>query len=163
MTCEYCGGVINSRKSTARFCCRDCKHAAGREIRECVECGAEFNERKSKARKTCSKACVVAYQSGVGNPHFKGGLSMMRGYVIVTHRDAKQWTYLHRAIVEAHIGRALRSDEIVHHVNHDRTDNRIENLQVVTRAEHLDLHRADHDRSKALGRAWATRRAKAVS
>jgi DNA invertase Pin-like site-specific DNA recombinase len=40
----------------------------------------------------------------------------------------------------AHIGRLPRTDELVHHINEDTTDDRIENLQIVTRAEHSRIH-----------------------
>ncbi|MDQ5863024.1 MAG: HNH endonuclease, partial [Actinomycetota bacterium] len=50
-------------------------------------------------------------------------------------------TYLeHRWVMEQHIGRRLETWEQVHHRNHDRFDNRIGNLQVVTQAEHALLH-----------------------
>lgn len=47
---------------------------------------------------------------------------------------------LHRVIVENNIGRLLTAEEVVHHINHDRKDNRIENLQVMTQSEHASLH-----------------------
>jgi hypothetical protein len=47
----------------------------------------------------------------------------------------------HRSVMEQHIGRKLRSNEIVHHINGDRVDNRIENLSVMTRSEHMSHHR----------------------
>ena len=46
----------------------------------------------------------------------------------------------HRHILEQHLGRRLTIDEVVHHVNGDPLDNRIENLVVVSRAEHRRLH-----------------------
>lgn len=48
--------------------------------------------------------------------------------------------YEYRLVAAQKIGRPLKDDEIVHHINEDFTDNRPENLQVMTRAEHNRLH-----------------------
>ena len=46
----------------------------------------------------------------------------------------------HRAVVEELLGISLRKDQVVHHINGDKTDNRPENLQVMDWKEHSRLH-----------------------
>ena len=46
----------------------------------------------------------------------------------------------HRYVMEQHLGRKLSRNECVHHINGDRRDNRIENLEVISRSEHNREH-----------------------
>ena len=42
----------------------------------------------------------------------------------------RDWSLQHRMVIESQIGRSLMPDETVHHRNGDKTDNRLENLEL---------------------------------
>jgi len=87
--------------------------------------------------------------SGDNNPKWRGGIIYDRGRKLIYSPDhplpdaLKMYCYEYRLIMEEHIGRYLNKKEIVHHINRDHTDNRIENLQIVNRVEHMKIHRQD--------------------
>lgn len=83
---------------------------------------------------------------GSKNPNWKGGIKRRNdGYVLIynpSHPHARygNYVYEHRLIMEKHIKRFLDPKEVVHHINGDQSDNRIENLMLFkNNAEHLSV------------------------
>lgn len=82
---------------------------------------------------------------GADSPKWKGGRRVDRhGYVLIhapAHPAAVQGYVLeHRLVMEQVLGRPLERGEVVHHINHVKTDNRAENLMLLTHGAHSTLH-----------------------
>lgn len=114
----------------------------------CQECG-ETTKRycpPGRTPKFCSKSCTTTNR----NKNWRGPRVAKRkpyyrqGYRMLWVPEEGKFRYEHRLVVEAHIGRRLETEEVVHHINHDKLDNRIENLQVLTTAEHRKIHPGNH-------------------
>jgi len=75
----------------------------------------------------------------------KGGRYKIRGYVLVyvpnhPFKTSADSVFEHRLVVEKYLGRYLTKDEVVHHKNHIKDDNRIGNLEVINKKLHSKLH-----------------------
>ena len=66
----------------------------------------------------------------------------LRAYV-PDHPKANKHGYVqhHRVVAENKLGRLLRPDEVVHHINHNQKDNRPSNLEVYKSSAHFSLHK----------------------
>ena len=77
------------------------------------------------------------------------------GYVKVfvpdhPHATSDGFVMKHTLVMERELGRLLAPGEVVHHINHIRDDNRIENLELMTIKEHSSLHSKERWNTAAL-------------
>ena len=84
-------------------------------------------------------------------PNWKGGKILVKGskrgtqYIMLKDRkhpdaDKRGYVFEHRAVMAAFVGHPHHRDQIVHHVNGDTLDNRIENLELRLRYGHEKPH-----------------------
>jgi hypothetical protein len=72
---------------------------------------------------------------GAEHWNWKGGYISPAGYRIIS-RKGKSLLYEHRVVAEEMLGRPLEHDEVVHHIDGNRSNNSPDNLVVMKRKEH---------------------------
>ena len=84
------------------------------------------------------------------NGRWKGGRKKnYAGYIQIKNRkhpycDANGYVMEHRIVFEKHLNRYLSKEEVVHHINRIKNDNRIENLQLfASKGNHRKEHFKD--------------------
>lgn len=146
--CEQCGtSFYPTAGAGQRFCSRGCSSASQRkypEGRECPTCGMKHFDPSDRY---CSRECYessrtkdVLGRSHNGRPDIIDSSGYVRIYVPDHPNAFKSGRVLeHRWVMEQHIGRLLTRDEHVHHIDHVRTNNSIDNLELMSAHDHHSI------------------------
>lgn len=138
--CLTCGAIfLHYRKDVANYCSKPC-------------CGKAKDWLKQHSANGMGKKRPGKGLAGDKNPAWKGGLTYFKRkgkyqdqsikYVrcpaeMMSMARKDGYVMAHRLVVALEIGRPLTRTECVHHINHNATDNRLENLMLfATNADH---------------------------
>lgn len=133
------GMRVPTRIESVKFLWKNHKHPnIGKTGSLCPSYGRKMSdETKQKLRDA---------MSGDKNYHWSGGRKKHSGGYILIYRpdshlaDKHGFVLEHRLVAEQKYGRKLKSSDIVHHIDGNKTNNNPENIAVLTRAEHAKLH-----------------------
>ena len=118
--------------------------------RICLSCGKRIWQQRRDFHRVCKECAYTTRQtkSGENHPNWKGGrYHHGDGYIIVQLLPDSPYYSMahergcvleHRLVMAQHVGRCLLDSEVVHHINGDKADNQIENLELLPNdASHL--------------------------
>lgn len=108
--------------------------------------GKNYSGMSGKKHSSDTKNIMSWKARGKNNSQWNGGICYRSGYKYILtpfHPNCNASGYVaeHRLVIERKIDRFLSKKENVHHVNGNKVDNRIKNLKIVTRKEHMKIHR----------------------
>lgn len=136
--CQECHTLLTGKRT--KFCSDACHYehtyytAHGKERKQqhtnCLQCDIKLSEGQLKF---CNNKCNANY-----NNHQKlknapeGAIKEHPTLGCYQQKHKGKWVLQHRIIMEDLLGKKLTRAEKVHHINGDRKDNRIENLEMYT-------------------------------
>lgn len=118
---------------------------------KCPECHEIFNRWPHSIKKALKesgawrcKTCTLRIRNKASSRPL---MSKRRKGKCIQIKTENGWIFEHRYIMEQHLGRKLDVSEAVHHINHNRSDNRFENLEIMGHGEHTKMHHTGLKRS----------------
>lgn len=121
----------------------------------CPGCGGEFMRTtkqmnaciKRSGKWVCQLCSVKARNAAAALPIGSTRIHRQTGYI--EEKTSSGWRRQHILVMERSICRSLYPGEVVHHINECKTDNRLENLQLLLSGEHTALHHAGASRCES--------------
>lgn len=144
-SCSNCGNKVYRRKSIIKrsksgkfFCSQLCRSEKKKDITPDT---TPWNKGKTGLQVAWNKGITVF--EGPNHPQWRGGVRKhSAGYISIWTGNSSS-KLEHRKVMEEYLGRELSPDEVVHHINEDISDNRIENLQLFeNNSAHIRHHMA---------------------
>ncbi len=150
-TCKFCHNEYTAYHKTQQFCTTACgqhyrrNHLRGHPPRKwekvprtfvCEWCKGVFPAKPGRKPRFHDRECLYKYLASPNSPSWKGGrVATQGGYIAVMRKDHPKATrdgYVleHRLVMEEKLGRLLRDDETVHHVDGIKSNNDPGNLQL---------------------------------
>jgi hypothetical protein len=170
--CLVCDKEFSKCPSAARrfkTCSLECRGKyssrlyANRIEKTCEVCDEPFYVKPSHydSRFTCGTVCKYKRLEdhlsnlnggpGENSANWKGGRFVCpAGYTFVLDpgnpmSNSGGYVREHRLVVSKHLGRYLTGDEVVHHIDENKSNNSIENLLVMSSAEHMRHHTKERE------------------
>ena len=152
--CKQCNNEFIDTRHRTTFCSHSCqirwactlsigKPRPGRKkgkLFNCLMCKNEFYAPKYRVEagkvKYCSRSCLAKdlLPQHIKIYGFKKLNKPLHTYKTITINGKR--IREHRWVMQEHLGRKLERWEHVHHINDDSSDNRIENLEVLSNSDH---------------------------
>jgi hypothetical protein len=107
---------------------------------QCKQCKKEFLMIR-KSHKFCSQQCWWNSNKGKIRTNYHGyRLVHLPDHPLANHRGD---VYEHRFVMMKKLGRLLEPNEIIHHKNGVKDDNRIENLEIILQLPKNGSHKGE--------------------
>jgi len=137
--CECgCGTVISKVRINGepkRFAKGHNFKKEGKIEKICPVCGKKFKVYPSNSSNMtcCSWECSIENRKLKNKKIDSKGYVVRPGYCSGSNRE-------HRLVMEEKLGRKLKTNEYIHHIDGDKTNNDPDNLKIMTPAEHIKYH-----------------------
>jgi hypothetical protein len=146
--CEYCG--IDYRGSSRKYCSPKCYCESRKTTIHCQVCGKEMRISISlfrRGKKFCSQECARLGVTKNKSVYFNGNKYTETEQGYFRHRKcASSATYLHHDVWVFYNG-PVTNGYVIHHIDENKENNDISNLEMLSRPDHVRLHDQNRNRS----------------